>query len=652
MKFYNRLIGYLRTHYISRYWVMLADVLVSTFATLAVFGGVNVFLGHSFPFHSYCELAIFSTVSSWCCFFLFRTHRGVLRHITLQEIWKGSFAILLKGILIFCAILLFRFDENHSLTIADVLVFVILDVIFSIFLFNIERIAVHSLYVLVMTKNGFNAKNFVQNVLIFGDDDNAVATYTFLEKSCSAHFRCVGFISVHKEHFNNMLCGQKIYFLTNEQVFAKLIALKKISAVVFSSSMDARDEEDGLIAICSKMNVRTLIRPALNSLKEVGSPNIVRDIKIEDLLGREEVNIDFVRIKEFLTDKTVVVTGGAGSIGGELSRLLITMPIRKLILIDIAETPMNDKMLELRSREPKVEKKFMIADVRKYERIDQLFTKYRPDIVFHAAAYKHVPMMESNPAEAVFANVLGTKNLVDVSIKHNIEKFVMVSTDKAVNPANVMGCSKRIAEIYVQSIGEAIESGKRMGRTKFVTTRFGNVLGSNGSVIPLFKEQIAKGGPLTVTDPRVIRYFMTIPEACRLVLQAATLGSGNDIFIFDMGHPVKIDDLAKRMISLSGLELGRDIEIKYVGLRPGEKLYEELLKDEENVLDTSHEKIFRAKVRKYDIDDVDVKLAKLFEVASSYKKEDTVRVMKEIVPEFKSENSRYSRLDFTVGINE
>ena len=373
--------------------------------------------------------------------------------------------------------------------------------------------------------------------------------------------------------------------------------------------------------------------------------NKVREIKIEDLLGREEIKIDEVEIKEFLTDKVVFVTGGAGSIGGQLCRLLIQMPIRKLILIDMAETPLHNMQLELSAQSPRVAKKFIVADVRNAQRMHALFAKYQPNVVFHAAAYKHVPLMESNPCEAVLSNVFGTVNVVNYSVEFGVEKFIMISTDKAVNPTNVMVASKRIAEIYVQTLGRAIAQGERSGKTKFVTTRFGNVLGSNGSVIPLFKEQIAKGGPLTVTDPRIIRYFMTIPEACRLVLEAATLGKGCDIFVFDMGAPVKIDDLAKNMIALAGLELGKDIDIEYVGLRPGEKLYEELLKDEENTLPTEHEKIFHAQVREYELSQVEEQLRELYDRAVEMKKDDTVMVMKRIVPEYKSANSRYGRLD-------
>jgi FlaA1/EpsC-like NDP-sugar epimerase len=371
----------------------------------------------------------------------------------------------------------------------------------------------------------------------------------------------------------------------------------------------------------------------------------LREVKIEDLLGREQVHINMDEIRTFLTDKVVMVTGAAGSIGSELCRQLLKIPIQKLILFDIAETPMNDVMLELKDVAPRIEKKFVIGDVRQRPKLEYVFKRYQPNVVFHAAAYKHVPMMENNPVEAVNTNVFGTMNVANMSLEFGVEKFVMVSTDKAVNPANVMGASKRIAEIYTQSLSRAIAEGKVKGKTKYVTTRFGNVLGSNGSVIPLFKKQIAAGGPVTVTDPRIIRYFMTIPEACRLVLEAATMGKEDEIFVFDMGEPVKIADLAKNMITLAGLELGKDIKIEYVGLCPGEKLYEELLSNEENTIPTVHKTIFLAKVRRYDYEDVKANFDKLKEATVTMDKEATVAQMKEIVPEFKSCNSRYGRLD-------
>ena len=646
VNFTKKIIKYIEGHYISRFWVMLADILVSVVSTLSVYVFATYFMAKKIPAISYLELAAISAVASLVGFYLFKTHRGILRHTTFVEVWRGIMASIVKCVLLLSGVLIFRFHVEVGLQMQSLVVMFFLDIIMTIFLFMMERVLINNVYGLLRSASDSRAvKNPLRNVLIYGDDDNAVATKVFIEKSYSMRYRCVGFIASRSQHSNSLLCGLKVYELKDERAFSRVSYMKNVKAVIFSSNIDAKGEEQGLIPLCAKKGIMVLIRPTLNSLDKVGSGTRVREIKIEDLLGRDEIKINLLEIRSFLTDKTVVVTGGAGSIGGELARLLVNMPIRKLILIDTAETPMHDMLLELRSQAPRVDKKFIVADVRSLERIDRLFAKYRPNVVFHAAAYKHVPMMESNPTEAVFDNVFGTKNMVDISIKYNVEKFVMISTDKAVNPANVMGASKRIAEMYVQSMGRAMEEGKRPGNTKFVTTRFGNVLGSNGSVIPLFKEQIAKGGPVTVTDPRIIRYFMTIPEACRLVLEAAAMGQGNDIFVFDMGEPVKIDDLAKKMIALSGLELGRDIAIEYVGLRPGEKLYEELLKDEESTLPTVHERIFRAKVREYDIDDIDVKLEMLRKVAMEFKKDDTVAMMKKIVPEFKSENSRYGRLD-------
>jgi FlaA1/EpsC-like NDP-sugar epimerase len=345
-----------------------------------------------------------------------------------------------------------------------------------------------------------------------------------------------------------------------------------------------------------------------------------------------------------ISDKVVMITGAAGSIGSEIVRQLSTFKPKKLILLDNAETPLHNVKLELTEKFNNIEYAFVIADVRMRDRIEAVFAEMRPNVVFHAAAYKHVPLMEDNPSECVMANVKGTCNVADMAVKYGVAAFVMVSTDKAVNPTNVMGCSKRIAEIYVQSLAKklALQGGKT---TRFITTRFGNVLGSNGSVIPLFRQQIEKGGPVTVTHPDIIRYFMTIPEACQLVLEAATIGNGGEIFIFDMGLPVKIADLAKKMIRLSGLEPGVDIQIEYTGLRPGEKLFEELLNDEELVKPTSHDKIMIANVREYDYDEMLPMYDKLFEYGKANQDYLVVRTMKEMVPEYKSQNSVYQKID-------
>ena len=362
------------------------------------------------------------------------------------------------------------------------------------------------------------------------------------------------------------------------------------------------------------------------------------DIALRDVKGN-------VRKLTDLKGKVVLVTGAAGSIGSELCRQLCHFGLKQLVLFDSAETPMHNIRLELEEKFPDVEFTPVMGDIRMIHRVESIYQRFRPHIVFHAAAYKHVPLMEENPCEAVHTNVYGTRNVADMAVKYDVDKFIMVSTDKAVNPTNVMGASKRLAEMYVQSLSIAISKGRHSGKTRFITTRFGNVLGSNGSVIPRFREQLAKGGPLTVTHPDIIRYFMTIPEACRLVLEAAFMGKGNEIFVFDMGTPVKIADLARRMIELAGLIPGEDIEIKYTGLRPGEKLYEELLATKENTLPTENEKIYRAQVREYDYEDICTLMSPLIDLAIKVDKMGTVRMMKGIVPEFKSKNSVYEALD-------
>ena len=344
-------------------------------------------------------------------------------------------------------------------------------------------------------------------------------------------------------------------------------------------------------------------------------------------------------------DKVVMVTGAAGSIGSELCRQLAGFGVRKLVLFDNAETPMHNLRLELEERFPQLTFVPIIGDVRLIQRLDFAFRTHRPQVVFHAAAYKHVPLMEENPCEAVLVNVIGSRNVADKCIEYEVEKMVMISTDKAVNPTNVMGCTKRLAEIYVQSLGKSIEAGTVAGKTKFVTTRFGNVLGSNGSVIPRFRAQIEKGGPVTVTDPNITRYFMTIPEACRLVMEAATLPTENRICVFDMGKPVKIDTLARRMIELAGLVPGEDIEIAYTGLRPGEKLYEEVLSNKENTDETSHDRIRIARVREYAYDDAVKAVEELMQLSREVRIPDTVKLMKEIVPEYISNNSKFSEFD-------
>ncbi|HIZ85499.1 MAG TPA: polysaccharide biosynthesis protein [Candidatus Coprenecus stercoravium] len=638
----RKMSAYLAGHYANRYYVLLIDVLISVGASLLVFALFDYFSKIRTDSIWYWNIALMSAGVSLLVSLLTKSYAGVLRHTTIREMWRVSFASILKGGLMFLILYLYV-SRNDAIIFGGewILLFVVVDMILTMFLLIIVRILLTNIYALI---TGTECR-FMMNAFIYGVGDDSVNTLNFLDKTLQSRYRCVGFITSDRKNGNKLLCGYRVYHFRNEAEFARLAAICNVSVVIFPSNIAARNERDGIVRYCAEKNVKVMVRPPLLALSDNMFHNTIREIKVEDLLYRDEIKINILEIKQYLTDKVVLVTGGAGSIGGELCRQLVDMPIRKLILVDIAETPMHNMQLDLRSRAPRVDKKFIIADVRNQERMDYVFKKYSPDVVFHAAAYKHVPMMESNPCEAVTVNVFGTKNMVDISIRHGVDKFVMISTDKAVNPTSVMGASKRIAEIYAQTMGREIASGRISAKTKFVTTRFGNVLGSNGSVIPLFKKQIESGGPVTVTDPRVVRYFMTIPEACSLVLEAANMSNGNDIFIFDMGDPVKIDDLAKRMISLAGLQLGKDIQIKYVGLRPGEKLYEELLKDEENTLPTVHSKIFRAKVREYNISDVYQGLESLRTSASSQDKEATVAAMKRMVPEYKSANSRYEKID-------
>ena len=369
----------------------------------------------------------------------------------------------------------------------------------------------------------------------------------------------------------------------------------------------------------------------------------LREVNVEDLLPRSEIKVDLNAVEKLLSGKRVLITGSAGSIGKEIVRQVASFKPAKMILVDQAETPQHDVRLMMAKDFPDVDREVIVTSIDRKTRMEYVFNEYRPDYVFHAAAYKHVPMMEDNPSEAVLNNIQGTKIIADMSVKYGVKKFVMISTDKAVNPTNVMGCSKRICEIYVQSLNEKLKKEAAGGDyTQFVTTRFGNVLGSNGSVIPLFKEQIKNGGPVTVTDERIVRFFMLIPEACKLVLEAGTMGNGGEIFVFDMGEPVKIADLAKRMIALSG---AKNVEIKYTGLREGEKLYEEVLNKLEGTKPTFHEKIHIAQVREYDFDEVTLEIDDLIETAKTFDKMETVRKMKQIVPEYKSNNSVYEVLD-------
>lgn len=632
----------------------MIDSLVATFATVSVYLVLGFFIKSEPVFSRYAFIAGITFPVSIATFLLFGTYRGIMRHTTMQEVIRITFAVMFKSIVLFILFVLFRQYSGLSLKTANIFFAQVADFLCSLALLTIIRMFLIFIYELFLASNNKTSKR----VFIYGDDAKAISLNLFLSKHLHAEYRIMGFLKMQSQMTKLKLHGLTLYTLDDYDYFSELVQRKNVNAIVFPSQQSAMEEKDRLIDWCIKKRIKVLILPQLNEMQNNGNiQNMIREIKIEDLLGRDEITINMSEISNFLKGKRVMVTGGAGSIGSELCRLISSFPIEQIIVLDSAETPLHNIQLELTDRvkqeegqsfdNVKFSKKycFLIADVRDAARIDKVFSTYNPDIIFHAAAYKHVPLMEDNPCEAINVNVKGTMNVADMAVKYGVEKMVMVSTDKAVNPTNVMGCSKRLAEIYVQTLSRAIISGKVKGKTKFITTRFGNVLGSNGSVIPRFREQIIKGGPVTVTHKDIIRFFMTIPEACRLVLEAATMGEGYEIFVFDMGKPVKIVDLAKNMISLAGFEPDRDIKIVYTGLRPGEKLYEELLSNKENTIPTGHKKISVAKVREYSLDAILPEFQQLRKLASEMDKVETVIQMKAIVPEFRSQNSVYTELD-------
>ena len=577
-----------------------------------------------------------AAAASFVTFYLMKTNHSIIRHSTLRELAKLFIAVLGKEILISLLYLVPSFRNDGFVYI------LILDLTLSFTFLLLIRIAMVVVYDAIMNKLKVNRHRM--QVLIFGINDKSVALVKRLYNS--PHYLVVGFIVHGTSMKKQTIDGLKIYYYTNEDSIAYLKKQYGVEAVLFSRECDAREERSAIIKYCTDNNVKVLIAPEIDEV--IGGKimkNSIREVKIEDLLGRPEIKISMKEITENFKGKTVMVTGAAGSIGSELCRQLVSIGIGRLILYDNAETPMHNLRLELEERFPDLKYVPVIGDVRLSPRLDFAFRTYRPDIVFHAAAYKHVPLMEENPCEAVLVNVIGSRNVADKCIEYNVEKMVMISTDKAVNPTNIMGCTKRLAEIYVQSLGLAVERGEIKGSTKFVTTRFGNVLGSNGSVIPRFKEQIMHGGPVTVTHPEITRFFMTIPEACRLVMEAATMTNGNQIFVFDMGESVKIDTLARNMITLAGFKPDVDIKIEYTGLRPGEKLYEEVLANDENTLPTAHSRIRIAKVREYDYEEAKVAVDRLETLSRDVEIPDMVKYMKQIVPEFKSKNSRFEVYD-------
>ncbi|MFR8359165.1 MAG: polysaccharide biosynthesis protein [Parabacteroides sp.] len=627
-----------KMRYINGWIIFSFDLIISLSVSLIGVLGLLSFLGVSYTQEDILKGGFASLVGSLIAFFTFKVYHGVIRHSTLRGLWRIWGVAILKSVVL-CILLMVL---KASFTPKVYLVGLFIDCVLTMLMLVTFRIFIINIYNMALLQLGKKRKQ----VLVYGTGDESV----MIASTATRHifmqdYSITGFLTFNKQKRNFRIAELPVYQIASREDLLRLVNRNSLDGILFPNLKTIQQEKDRLIRFCEQISLHTLVVPEMEEVHNGAIKRSIRDIKIEDLLGREEIQINMQEIACLLENKVILVTGAAGSIGSEICRQLAHFPICKLICFDSAETPMHNLRLELEDKFPNLNFVPVIGDVRNGDRLDYVFRTWHPHIVFHAAAYKHVPLMEENPCEAVRVNVYGTRLVADAAVKYGVEKFVMISTDKAVNPTNIMGCSKRLAEIYVQSLSLAIIKGEVQGSTKFITTRFGNVLGSNGSVIPRFREQINNGGPVTVTHPEIIRYFMTIPEACRLVLEAGTMGNGGEIFVFDMGQPVKIADLAQRMIELSGMKVGKDIEIEYTGLRPGEKLYEELLSHKENTKETLHEKIRIADVREYNYQDVEGCIEILSKLSLNVEIVDMVRKMKSFVPEFKSQNSEFEKLD-------
>lgn len=638
-RFISRLIiPFREMPYLPKWLVLLMDICISMLSFTISYMICYNLLDVPVLVNAFLMKLLLSTGISVMFFIIFKTYSGIIRYSTFMDASRVFFAVFFSNLtLISINFLLTKFFNkaiflNIGFFINAILAFVLM------FSFRMFVKLIHDYF-----KDSFLTSNKVP-ILIFGVTSHSVSIARMIKSNDSLNYKLVGFISMTSHAANKTLMGVPVYYGKNQ--YLNVLASGKVKALLIIPSEINRSTKQEIVDICLENNVQVISPPPISEWVD-GKPKTgeMKNIQIEDLLGREPIQINENKIGRELEGKCILVTGAAGSIGSEIVRQVSRFKPSTLILCDYAESPTYEIQLELQEKFPELNFVPLVSDVRNFRQMDRIFSTYRPQYVYHAAAYKHVPLMEEYPSEAVLTNVCGTKNIADLSVKYCAEVFVMVSTDKAVNPSNVMGASKRIAEMYTQSLYQYLQKKGKEGVTRFITTRFGNVLGSNGSVIPRFKDQIAKGGPITVTHPEIIRYFMTIPEACRLVMEASVMGRGGEIFIFDMGEPVKIVDLAERMIRLAGLIPGKDIKIEFTGLRPGEKLYEELLNNKEYTRPTHHEKIMIAAVRQDDYERVSSEIQELVEYAQSYDAVNVVRTMKEIVPEYISYNSNFEVLD-------
>ena len=630
--------------YLPRWIIYGIDVAIVFFAILIthlIITSLNVKFYDNRNFSLSYLIVVFVNALS---FLFYRTYAGIIRHSTfidgvklLASTTASYFVLLIINYSYF-----FVFGDKIFLSTGLFISYII-----SFILLFLFRIVVKLFFQRFMN---FEDKKKWTNAIIYGSDANAISVANALRTEKPRRFKLLGFI----DKFSNNKTGKRILNLPilnqNKSIHVILRAMKADSLIIAEKSL-TKEEIVAIVEECLEYNFKVFTVPLITDWEdEKQISNKVKSFDIEDLLERKPIVLNTNTISSQINDKTILITGAAGSIGSEITRQILSFKPAKIIILDQAETPLHSLSLEIDVINEHIKIRPVLADVRNSKALERIFIKYRPDIVYHAAAYKHVPLMEENPSQAIYTNVLGTKNLADLSVKYKVERFVMVSTDKAVNPSSVMGASKRIAEKYVQTLQDKLdkEQENQESYTKFITTRFGNVLGSNGSIVPLFTKQIQEGGPLTITHPEIIRYFMTIPEACQLVLEAGTMGNGGEIFIFDMGQPVKIIDLAKKMIRLAGFTPDKEIEIKIIGLRPGEKLFEELLNDTSKTLSTHNEKILIAQEVHDDYQLINNTVMVLLDKVQSFSDEEVVIEMKKIVPEFRSMNSRYVAFDLEV----
>lgn len=626
--------------YLPRWIILLIDLCIVSFTGLFTYiliyrvGNIYIKSGLyllSIPLYIGISLLTFR---------IFRTYSGIIRHSSYIDAVKIFFSQFTAAFLLLAINSVYRSATEDLLYLN---IGIVINAVFSFSSLFLYRVLVKQFFENYLNNS---KKQQLTKAIIYGTDANAIAVANALKSEVPGRFKLVGFIDKYSQNRSKMILGLPI--LQHKKKTSTLMRVFNAQALIIADKSLSKEEKLTIVDECLEFNYKVYTVPLVSDWedqKEISKK--IKNFQIQDLLERKPIVLDNISISSQLRGKTVLITGAAGSIGSEIVRQVVRFEPKKVIMLDQAETPLHHLSLEMLKIQTNAKIYNVISDVRNKEAIEEVFRVHKPQVVYHAAAYKHVPLMEENPSQAIFVNVLGTKNLADLACKYDVDSFVMVSTDKAVNPSNVMGASKRIAEKYVHSLHHKLVMTNSVCKTKFITTRFGNVLGSNGSVVPLFTKQIEQGGPITLTHPDIIRYFMTIPEACQLVLEAGAMGKGGEIYIFDMGKPVKIIDLAKKMIRLAGYIPEKDIEIRIVGLRPGEKLYEELLNDTSTTLPTHHEKIMIAQENPEDFYEIETSINNLIETMYTYVNSDIVFSMKKIVPEFKSMNSNFQVLDQT-----